>query len=320
MMLHEDKYAFLAILNQIHDLSGIRLDILEKDYYVTLLLKELAEKQKNLPAYFKGGTALYKALKSIRRFSEDIDLTVNVENCSNSQAKKRLEEATKKYCSLPRTTDKTMEEDHRGSITTVFDYEPVVPVDEVDPLQRFRHVKIEATSFTVSEPFSEMEVEPVLYTFASEKQRDILRNRYGLESFMLQTIKLERIFADKILAAEFYYDRKMYFDVAKHVYDVSIMMDLPEIQALMDNAPELLRMIGYKKLEETRRIGSDLDNRPFSEYKIFDGLKDNKALESDFQRMQNDYVFNSTDILAKEFILLQWQKLHGVLAKLEDIR
>ena len=30
MMLHEDKYAFLALLNQIHDVSGIRLDILEK--------------------------------------------------------------------------------------------------------------------------------------------------------------------------------------------------------------------------------------------------------------------------------------------------
>lgn len=73
MMLHEDRYAFLAILNQIHDTSGVRLDILEKGYYVSLLLRELAEKQKELPAYFKGGTALYKAQKSIRRFSEDID-------------------------------------------------------------------------------------------------------------------------------------------------------------------------------------------------------------------------------------------------------
>lgn len=26
MMLHEDKYAFLALINQIHEVSGIRLD------------------------------------------------------------------------------------------------------------------------------------------------------------------------------------------------------------------------------------------------------------------------------------------------------
>ncbi|MBQ7146837.1 MAG: nucleotidyl transferase AbiEii/AbiGii toxin family protein [Lachnospiraceae bacterium] len=316
MMLHEDRYAFLALLNQIHKASGIRFDILEKDYYVSLLLRELAEKQKDLPAYFKGGTALYKALKSIRRFSEDIDLTVSIENCSNSQAKRRLEQASKKYTSLPRTTDKAMEEDRRGSITTVYDYEPAVPVDEVDPLQRFRHVKIEATSFTVSEPFSPMEVEPIIYTFASEEQRQILRDRYGLAPFALLTIRLERIFADKILAAEFYYDRKMYFDVAKHIYDVSIMVDLPEIQCLIDDPEELHRMIGYKKLEETRRIGSDLDTRPFSEYRIFDGIANNKAFATDFQRMQNNYVFNREDILSMDYVLGQWSKLKRKLLKL----
>ena len=79
MKLHEDRYAFLTIINLIHDVSGIRSDILEKDYYVSLLLRELAEKQSQLPAYFKGGTALYKAQKSIRRFSEDIDLTVCID-------------------------------------------------------------------------------------------------------------------------------------------------------------------------------------------------------------------------------------------------
>lgn len=44
MRLHEDKYAFLAIVNIINQNTGIREDILEKDYYVTLLLKELFEK------------------------------------------------------------------------------------------------------------------------------------------------------------------------------------------------------------------------------------------------------------------------------------
>ena len=101
MNLHEDKFAFLNIINLVHEDSGIRSDILEKDYYVTLLLRELAGKQAELPAYFKGGTALYKAQKSIRRFSEDIDLTVCIDNCSNNQAKKRLELATKKYQSIP---------------------------------------------------------------------------------------------------------------------------------------------------------------------------------------------------------------------------
>ena len=63
-----------------------------------------------------------------------------------------------------------------------------------------------------------------------------MRENYGLTPFKIQTIKLERIFADKILAAEFYYDRELYFDAAKHVYDVSIMLDLPSIRALLEAA------------------------------------------------------------------------------------
>jgi hypothetical protein len=317
MRLHEDKYSFLNVINLIHEASGIRRDILEKDYYVSLLLKELSEKQKDLPAYFKGGTALYKAQKHIRRFSEDIDLTVCVDNCSNSQAKKRLELATKKYQSLQRTTRKELEENRKGSITTVYDYLPLVQVDSEDPLQRFGYVKVEGTSFTVSEPFTALEIEPILYTYATEEQKRILQEQFSVEPFHVNTIRLERIFADKIFAAEFYYERKMYFDVAKHIYDVSVMLEIPQIQKLMDNRTEFLRMLGYKRLEETRRTGSNLAERGFSEFVIFNGLADNTDLQADYENMQKNYVFAEKDILPFPYIENQWKKLAVALKELD---
>ena len=77
MNLHLDKDAFRVLIEDIHSKTGYRTDVLEKDYYVVLILKELASKQSaGLPAYFKGGTALYKALKTTNHFSEDIDLSV----------------------------------------------------------------------------------------------------------------------------------------------------------------------------------------------------------------------------------------------------
>ncbi|MCD7966734.1 MAG: nucleotidyl transferase AbiEii/AbiGii toxin family protein, partial [Clostridiaceae bacterium] len=296
MKLHQDKYSFLNIIGLIHKASGIREDIIEKDYYVTLLLKELSEKQTRLPAYFKGGTALYKAQKSIRRFSEDIDLTVCIDECTNSQAKKRLEMATKKYQSLPRTERKELEDDRKGSITAVYDYIPLVVVDAADPLQRFGYVKVEGTSFTVSEPFSPLEVEPILYTYATAEQRKILEEQFEVEPFSINTIRLERIFADKIFAAEFYYDRSMYFDVAKHIYDVAIMMGLTQIQDMMKESIMFLQMLGYKRQEETRRTGSDLADRKFHDFKIFDGFFSNKALETAYLAIQKNYVFNDQDI------------------------
>lgn len=103
MKLHEDKDAFGVLLNSVSEKTGIRLDVLEKDYYLTLLLEELAGKQENVPAYFKGGTALYKTIGSMKTFSEDIDLTVEIKDCSTSQGKKRLEIAANAYTSLQRT-------------------------------------------------------------------------------------------------------------------------------------------------------------------------------------------------------------------------
>ena len=101
MNLHLDKDAFRVLIESIHEQTGYRSDVLEKDYYVVLMLKELSEKQANgLLAYFKGGTALYKALKTTNRFSEDIDLSVDTRGLSRSQNDKRLEQATKKYASL----------------------------------------------------------------------------------------------------------------------------------------------------------------------------------------------------------------------------
>ena len=96
MNLHNDKDAFRVLINLIHEQTGYREDVLEKDYYVCLILKELAEKQRDgLPAYFKGGTALYKALKTTRRFSEDIDLSVDARDCSRTQNARRLEQSAK---------------------------------------------------------------------------------------------------------------------------------------------------------------------------------------------------------------------------------
>lgn len=78
MQLHQNKDAFEALLLDISRRTGIRSDIVEKDYYLTLLLWELSQRQESLPAYFKGGTALYKAIGRMKRFSEDIDLTVDI--------------------------------------------------------------------------------------------------------------------------------------------------------------------------------------------------------------------------------------------------
>ena len=74
MYLHkEDRELFKDMIRYVSEKANIREDIIEKDYYVTLLLLELS--QIEYPVVFKGGTSLSKAYRVIDRFSEDIDIT-----------------------------------------------------------------------------------------------------------------------------------------------------------------------------------------------------------------------------------------------------
>ena len=47
MNLHLDRDAFGVLLEDIHSKTGYRTDVLEKDYYVVLILSELAKMQKD---------------------------------------------------------------------------------------------------------------------------------------------------------------------------------------------------------------------------------------------------------------------------------
>jgi predicted nucleotidyltransferase component of viral defense system len=299
MKLHDDKDSFVDILRLISHRTGIRADILEKDYYVTLLLKELANKQHDLPAFFKGGTALYKALGTIRRFSEDIDLTVRINDCSNTQAKRRLERASKEYVSLPRTGEKSLEHNRRGSISCAYDYAPIVDIAEDDPLQRFGHVRIEATSFTVSEPTTTAKIAPEIYLQANNKQKMALADIFDVNAFTIETICIERIFIDKIFAAEFYHERMSElpaaaFDVAKHLYDIAVLSELDTIKAILADNKALAKMIEYKRREESIRTGSDLNEKSFSDFSIVRDMAINEKLSSAFALMQDIYVFNDS--------------------------
>ena len=298
MNLHLDRGAFRVLIDTIHERTGYREDVLEKDYYVTLILKELADKQANgLPAYFKGGTALYKALKTTNRFSEDIDLSVDVrEAASRTQSDKWLEQATKKYSGLVR--DKAAGRTNRSEIISVYDYEPVAAYDADDALQRFGKLKIEATSFTISEPVESMEIAPMLYELASQEEKHILESQYQVSPFQIKTISLERAFIDKLFAAEAYTRKSneahRAFEAAKHIYDLSVMSQLSRIRKLYGNAEQMTHLLNIRMEEEAGRLDGIPGVKP-QQFTFFDDVETNQAVRKAYETMQNQYVLRASD-------------------------
>ena len=299
MKLHLDDAAFRVLIDAIHQKTGYREDVLEKDYYVTLILKELADKQaQGLPAYFKGGTALYKALKTTNRFSEDIDLSVDTKACSRTQSDKRLEQATKKYAGL--TRDSKAGRTNRSEIISVYEYTPIAAYDAEDALQRFGKLKIEATSFTISEPVESMEIAPMLYDLATEDQRQILKQQYDVAPFQIKTISLERAFIDKLFAAEAYTRKSAEphraFEAAKHLYDLSVMASLPRIQKLYVDSAQMTHLLNIRMEEESNRLDGIPGVMP-QEFTFFDDIASNPAIRKAYEIMQNQYVLRAADCI-----------------------
>ena len=283
------KEALEELILNVNNRTGIRTDILEKDYYVCLVLRDLASKQKKLQAYFKGGTAVYKILNHMNRFSEDIDLTVRVnEDESNNSNRMRLKNSALGYRieGLELVKDETI--DKKGSITSFYKYNSLFSLNDLFKSER---IQIESTSFTVSEPVSTYTIEPLIYKYASVDEKAILNSEYGISEFNIEIIKLERIFIDKIFAVQFYYEREMYEDVSKHLYDISIMINNDDIKKLLKDNKELNKLINYKRKEETLRIGGISGNKKIVDFDYFK-LEFNENLINAFNKMQNIYVMD----------------------------
>ena len=293
------------ILN-INNRTGIRNEILEKDYYVCLVLKDLSKKQEQLQAYFKGGTAIYKILDHMNRFSEDIDLTVKInESESNSSNRTRLKKSALGYKIKGLELASTETIDKKGSVTSFYKY---ISLFNMNELFKSEKIQIESTSFTVSEPVSTYTIEPLIYKYALDNEKKILKEKYNISEFNIEIIKLERIFIDKIFAAEFYYERNMYDDVSKHLYDISIMIKNSDIKNMLKDKEELNKLINYKRKEETLRVGGISGEK---EIKNFDYMKldfDNKLINS-FNKMQKIYVLDDESIITIEDVKKTIKKL-----------
>ena len=73
-MIHENIDEFVKVLGRSSKKRGFLLPLIEKDYYLTLILSRIYELSENL--IFKGGTCLNKVYYVYYRLSEDLDFSM----------------------------------------------------------------------------------------------------------------------------------------------------------------------------------------------------------------------------------------------------
>ena len=212
--LHNDKERFSQAINLVTNKNAIRPDIFEKDYYVTMILRLLSER---LPfIVFKGGTSLSKCHKAIKRFSEDIDITIDT-TISQGQ-KKKVKEAIEEVSailglSIP-NIDKTRS--RRDYNRYEIEYNPI---DELDDVAVLPAVILETSYTAISFPVSELPVHNYIGDMMVEEAPDYIE-KYALSPFTMKVQDISRTLADKVFAICDYYLQNKTEKHSRHLYDI----------------------------------------------------------------------------------------------------
>lgn len=216
MYLHEDRETFRDLILQVADKNGRTPMVVEKDYYVTLILRLLAEKLEQ--CVFKGGTSLSKGFHVIDRFSEDIDITFD-EHIGESRRKK-LKNVVLKGISdelgmpIANLDDTQSDRDYNAYL---FSYESVFELED-DRMPQY--VKVETALGSYSFPTEMVEIRNYVGDYLTERQREDLMEQFSLGRFTMKLQALERTYIDKVFALCDYYIQGKSKRYSRHLYDI----------------------------------------------------------------------------------------------------
>jgi predicted nucleotidyltransferase component of viral defense system len=197
MNFHLDR-EFEDAVNAASEYFKLRAVLIEKDYWVTYVLKNLSLSEFFEKVIFKGGTSLSKAYNCIERFSEDIDLALlNKEKLSNDKCyklMKRIEpEITKELQPLEGKPGDTMEKKR----VTYYSY-PRIIKSEIGVVKD--KIQIEINTFTNPVPYEEKQIQSFVGQFLFIKAMTDLVTKHQLEPFRLLVLTRERTFFEKLLS------------------------------------------------------------------------------------------------------------------------
>ena len=212
--LHKHKEEFINAVNLASEYFHILPVIVEKDYYVTMILRELTERQGFV--VFKGGTSLSKCHKAIKRFSEDIDITID-SRLSQGQMKKLKEVikdiATELDLAIPNIGETRS---RRSYNRYILEYQSVLSAPD-DAVQNA--VLMETSFAEVSFPTVILPVHSYIGDMMIEEAPEEIKN-FRLDPFEMKVQGLDRTLVDKVFAICDYYMQDRVKKHSRHIYDI----------------------------------------------------------------------------------------------------
>jgi hypothetical protein len=286
MLLHKDKDIFQEFVTATASDLGLENFQVEKDYYVSLFLKELAKLESSISIVFKGGTSLSKCYSIIDRFSEDIDLAVQFKSARVTPSERK--ELKNSILEVIKVLDMTLlneeevrsgrdhNEYHIGFDNTFDGDGAMVP-----------HIIVETIVVYRPYPCVNLSVSNYVTKFLTKSNEEQFIVKYELEPFEMLIQSVERTFIDKLFAICDYHLEGIYNRYSRHIYDIHMIWTSGKLDI------ELTKSIVTDVVKDRQRYGiRNMSCRPGEKpNEILKEIVKRGVYESDYNEVTYKFIY-----------------------------
>ena len=281
-MLHDNKDLFEQLVLRASETMGIKAEIIEKDYYVTLFLKELVSVMPEI--IFKGGTSLSKCYHLIDRFSEDIDLNIETETKPSEGKRKHLKSSIVSLIDKLNftLTNPDNVRSRREYNRYLIDYPSVLGASYLKEM-----LIVETAIYQRAYPTVRKQAGSLIYDYLSANGFSDFIAEYKLEPFELNVQAAERTMIDKLYALADYYLAGTIAEHSRHIYDIYKLLSVVDIN-------DELKALAVSVADERRPHSRSLSVQDGVNVKdVLREIIDKKIYAEDYNNITSALLFES---------------------------
>lgn len=284
MMLHDNKELFEQVVLKTSDFFDMEPAIIEKDYYVTLFLRELLKKRDDV--VFKGGTSLSKCYGIIKRFSEDIDLNVKGENKPTEGERRALKkdiEAVIDKLSF-RLANNSEIFSRRDFNKYLIEYPVTLGASYLKS-----QIIVETAVFFRAYPNEKRQVTNYIYDYLKENNILEYADEWNLTPFDITVQSAERTLIDKIYAIGDYYLNGNIFQHSRHIYDIY------KLESMVEFDEGLKRLVKDVRAERVKHKTCLSAQNEIDMNKILSEIVNKDVFKADYESVTASLLFENVE-------------------------
>lgn len=297
----------LTILANVAEDKGIVDNAVEKDYWVSMVLRAIFSLPYATAFVFKGGTSLSKGWGLIERFSEDIDLAIDPKHLgftdiATKSQRTKLRKDSKKFIDGTFAFDMKNRLKEFGLLeccevivpeTSVSDLDPVVLFVEYDSVLQTKmqyipeRVKVEISCRSLMEPSEKVEIRSMIEEAYPEED-------FSQPTFIVPTVVPGKTFLEKVFLLHEEFNRPNGCThterITRHMYDIVKMMDKPFAMEAMQNA-QLYEDIVEHRRKFTAWSGLDYTKHLPHTISFLPPASIEDVLRDDYRQMKIGFIY-----------------------------